>query len=95
MLTILAVLQGVFVLSMILLILIQRSTTDGMANLAGSGMKSMHTSMKVDFVKKSTMFFAAAFIINSILMANIGYHMNNSKTIDKYIQEQQENSDDE
>lgn len=88
MLSILAVLQGVFVLSMILLVLIQKTSSDGMANLASSsGSKSMHSSIRMDFVKKSTIFFVAAFMINSIVIANIGYHINNSNTIEKYIEE--------
>jgi preprotein translocase subunit SecG len=87
MLVILAVLQGVFVLCMILLVLMQKTSTDGMANLAGSSAKSMHSSVRMDFVKKSTIFFAAAFIINSLLMANIGYHQNNSTSIIEKIHE--------
>lgn len=87
MLVILAVLQGVFVLCMILLVLMQKTNTDGMANLAGSGAKSIHSSVRMDFVKKSTIFFAAAFIINSLLMANIGYHQNNSTSVIEKINE--------
>jgi protein translocase SecG subunit len=69
MLNILAVLQGVFVLSMILLILMQKPSSDGLANLAGSGGKA--SFIKFDLVKKATIFFAAAFFINSIVMANL------------------------
>ena len=87
MLTILAVLQGIFVISMVLLILVQRTTSDGMANLASSSTKSIHSSMKIDFVKKSTIFFAAAFIINSIVIANLSYRVNNSNSINYYIEE--------
>lgn len=87
MLTVLAVLQGVLVLSMVLLVLVQKTTSDGMANLASSSAKSIHSSMKVDFIKKSTMFFATAFIINSIVMANIGYHTSNSNSIEKHLDE--------
>lgn len=95
MLTILAVLQGVFVISMILLILVQRTSTDGMANLASSGTKSMHSSVQMDFVKKSTVFFAAAFIINSMVIANLSYRVNNPDSINKYIEENKNDMDDE
>jgi protein translocase SecG subunit len=90
MLIILAVLQGVFVLSMILLVFMQKTSTDGMANLAGSSAKSMHSSMRIDFVKKSTIFFAIAFILNSLIMANIGYHQNHSESIVEQIQNNHE-----
>ena len=88
MLIILAVLQGVFVLSMILLVFMQKTSTDGMANLAGSSTKSMHSSMRIDFVKKSTIFFAIA--LNSLIMANIGYHQNHSESIVEQIQNNHE-----
>lgn len=87
MLIILAVLQGVFVLSMVFLVFMQKTSTDGMANLAGSSAKSMHSSMRMDFVKKSTIFFACAFFVNSLMMANIGYHQNHSVSIVEQIQE--------
>ncbi len=86
MLIILAILQAVFVLSMVFLVFMQKTSTDGMANLAGST-KSMHSSMRMDFVKKSTIFFATAFFINSLIMANIGYHQNHSVSIAEKIQE--------
>ncbi len=95
MLTILAVLQGIFVISMVLLILVQRTTSDGMANLASSGTKSMHSSIKVDFVKKSTIVFAAAFIINSIVIANLSYRINNSNSINNYIEENKKEMDED
>ena len=95
MLTVLAVLQGIFVISMILLILVQRTTSDGMANLASSGTQSMHSSVKMDFIKKSTIFFATAFIINSIIIANLSYKINNSESINKYIEENHNEMDDE
>ena len=87
MLVILAVLQGVFVLSMIMLVLMQKTNTDGMANLAGGNTKSIHSSMKMDFVKKSTIFFATAFILNSLIMANIGYHEHHTSTIMQHIEQ--------
>jgi len=93
MLTVLAVLQGIFVISMILLILVQRTTSDGMANLASSGAESIHSSIKMDFIKKSTIFFATAFIVNSIIIANLSYKINNSGSINKYIEENQQEID--
>jgi|LauGreDrversion4_2_1035121.scaffolds.fasta_scaffold12914_7 preprotein translocase subunit SecG len=94
MLTVLAILQGILVISMVLLVLIQRTSSDGMANLASSGAKSIHGSVKMDFIKKSTIFFAVAFIINSIIIANMSYHINNSNSINKYIEENKDESDD-
>jgi protein translocase SecG subunit len=87
MLNILAVLQGVFVLCMILLILMQRSGSDSLANLAGSGGKSMHSSGKMDFTQKGTIIFAAAFFINSLVMAKMVYHDNQSQKLIDLIQE--------
>lgn len=95
MLVTLGVLQGVFVLCMILLVLMQKTSSDGMANLAGGSVKSIHASGKIDFVKRSTIFFASAFIINSLIMANIGYHENNSTSISEQIKEEEITLDDE
>jgi preprotein translocase subunit SecG len=87
MLNILAVLQGIFVLSMILLVLIQRSSSDSLANLAGSGSKSIHSSGKMDFAKKGTIFFATAFLINSLLMAKLVYQENHNKKLTDLVEE--------
>ncbi len=93
MITTLAILQGILVVSMILLILVQKTSSDGMANLASSSTKSMHGSIRMDFVKKSTIFFAVAFIINSIVIANLSYKVNNANSINKYIEENKDEDD--
>jgi protein translocase SecG subunit len=98
MLTPLVVLQGILVLSMTLLVLLQKSSADGMANLAGGATKSMHASMQMDFIKKGTIFLAVAFISNSLLIANISYHKNNLLSISDYIKTEESTgiiSDDE
>ena len=87
MLNTLAVLQGVFVLSMIFLILMQRSNSDSLANLAGSASKSMHSSGKMDLIKKFTIVCAGAFFINSLLMAKIVYQDNHSKKLIELVEE--------
>ena len=87
MLNTLAVLQGVLVLSMIFLILMQRSSSDSLANLAGSGSKSIHSSIKMDFTKKGTIILATAFLLNSLIMARIVYQENHSKKLIDLVEE--------
>jgi preprotein translocase subunit SecG len=97
MFTILIVVQGVLVMCMILLVLMQKTSTDGMANLAGSGQQSMHASGSNSFVRKGTMFFAIAFILNSLIIAKISYHENNKgqSLIESINQDQEEDEIDE
>lgn len=69
MLTVLLVLQVIITVSMIIVILIQRSASDGMAGLAGGGNSIMSGRASANLLTRITSILAAIFIINSLLMA--------------------------
>jgi preprotein translocase subunit SecG len=69
MLTVLLVLQVIVTVSMIIVILIQRSSSDGMAGLAGGGNSIMSGRASTNLLTRITSVLAAAFIINSLVMA--------------------------
>jgi preprotein translocase subunit SecG len=69
MLTVLLVLQVIVTVAMIIVILIQRSSSDGMAGLAGGGNSIMSGRASANLLTRITSVLAAAFIINSLVMA--------------------------
>ncbi len=69
MLTVLLVLQIIITLSMIIVILIQRSASDGMAGLAGGGNSLMSGRASANLLTRITSILAGIFILNSLLMA--------------------------
>ena len=71
MLTVLLVLQIIITLSMIVVILIQRSSSDGMAGLAGGGNSLMSGRASANLLTRITSILAAIFIANSLLMATM------------------------
>lgn len=71
MLTVLLVLQIIITTCLVVVILIQRNASDGMAGLASSGNSIMSGRASANFLTRTTAVFATVFIINSLLMAAI------------------------
>lgn len=71
MLTVLLVLQIIVTVSMVIVIMIQRSSSDGMAGLAGGGNSIMSGRASANLLTKITTILGAVFIINSLAMATI------------------------
>jgi len=71
MLSVLLVLQIIITIAMIIVILIQRNSSEGMAGLAGGGNSIMSGRASANFLTKITSFLAAGFILNSLVMASI------------------------
>jgi|GEM_PF-425167 len=78
MLTVLLVLQVIVTVSMIIVILIQRSSSDGTAGLAGGGNSIMSGRASANLLTRITSVLATAFIINSLVMAAMTARSNNS-----------------
>lgn len=79
MLTVLLVLQVIVTVSMVVVILIQRSSADGMAGLAGGGNSLMSGRASANLLTKTTSILAAIFIINSLTMATISARSSKSE----------------
>ena len=77
MLTVLLVLQIIVTVSMVIIILIQRSSSDGMAGLAGGGNALMSGRASANLLTKITSILGAVFIINSLAMATIAARASN------------------
>jgi preprotein translocase subunit SecG len=74
MLTILLVLQVIVAFSMVIIILIQRSSSDGLSGLGGgssSGNSLISGRASANIMTKTTAFLAAVFMANSLAMATI------------------------
>lgn len=72
MLTVLLVVQIIIAVAMGIVILIQRSASDGLTGLGGGGGNSLMSGRaSANLLTKTTAFLAAAFMINSLAMATI------------------------
>jgi preprotein translocase subunit SecG len=69
--TILLVLQIFIVIALIVAILVQKTSSDGLSGLSGGGHNFMSGKSINDAFSKMTMFLGAAFMINSLLLAKI------------------------
>ena len=76
--TILIVLQVFIIAMMVIVILLQKTSSDGLSGLAGGGSGVMSGRTAANFFTKLTAIFAAAFMINSLVLAKI----ETSKTIE-------------
>lgn len=79
MLTVLLVLQVIVTVSMIVVILIQRNNSDGMAGLAGGGNSLMSGRASANLLTRITSVLATIFIINSLAMAAISARTSKSE----------------
>jgi preprotein translocase subunit SecG len=71
MLIVLLVLQIIVTVAMIVVILIQRSASDGMAGLAGGGNSLMSGRASANLLTRITSALATIFIVNSLVMATM------------------------
>lgn len=71
MLTTLFVVQFALVTALVFSILLQRSSSDGLAGLAGGGHGVISSKSSVSFVSKATFILAFAFMVNSMVMAKL------------------------
>lgn len=71
---------------LILVIMLQRTNVDGVGTLVGNNMGLMNVVSANSFLAKTTRILAAAFILNSLLLANISSHYNKKRiTLDTSI----------
>ena len=73
----LTILQIFLVLILTLLVFMQKSSSDGVANLVSqSGNNMMSRQASTNFITKLTMVIAIAFILNSIILSKLTYNEN-------------------
>lgn len=75
MLTVLLVIQVILAVAMVTVILLQRSSSDGLAGLGGGagggGNSLMSGRASANLLTKTTSFLAVAFMANSMIMATV------------------------
>lgn len=71
--SILIVVQIFLVLSITILVFMQKSGSDGTANLAGGGNSIISSRTSTTFLSKTTMILAILFMINSLVLARLSY----------------------
>lgn len=87
--TILLVAQIVIVLALVVVILLQRNASDGLAGLGSSGGSGMLSSRgKANLLTRTTSLLATLFILNSLALAWIASHNVNQSVVEQYSPEQ-------
>lgn len=81
--TILLVVQVILALGIIGLVLIQRSENDGFGLGSGSGMGVISGRAKANLLTRATAILAAAFMINSLLLAIITANETSTSLVDR------------
>jgi preprotein translocase subunit SecG len=91
----LLIVQVVVAVLMIIMVLIQKSDGDSLGGIGGGGSGGLNSAVSskasASFLTKLTMFLAAAFMLNCLVLALISSKINNSSylEIDKAIEQQQ------
>jgi preprotein translocase subunit SecG len=81
MLNLLLVVQLIVGILLIALILLQKTAADGLSGLGGGNSGVVSSQSANSFFKKSTMFLAAVFLVNSIILANLSARDPNKELI--------------
>ncbi|NBX03448.1 MAG: preprotein translocase subunit SecG [Alphaproteobacteria bacterium] len=85
--TILLVIHTIIVVFLILMVLIQRSDSDGMSGLGGGGNQFLTGRGQANLMTRTTAFLAGAFFITSLTLAIMGSRMGSSSIIDSAVVE--------
>ena len=79
--SVLIVIQIFLVLTIIILVLMQKSGSDGTANLAGGGNSLISSRTSATFLSKATMLLAILFMVNSLLLARLSYQQGGASRV--------------
>ena len=88
--TILIVLQVFIIAMLVVVILLQKTGSDGLSGLAGGGSGVISSRAAGNFFSKLTAIFAAAFMLNSLILAKIEtrHTIASQKLLEQVINEQ-------
>lgn len=86
--TVLLVIHTIIVLFLIMMVLIQRTDSDGMGGLGGGGGNQFLTGRsQANLLTRTTAILAAAFMITSIWLAVLASHITERSIIDTTVEE--------
>jgi preprotein translocase subunit SecG len=80
--TVLLVTHTILVLFLIVMVLIQRTESDGLSGLGGGGNQFMTGRAKGDLMTRTTAILAAAFFVTSLTLAVMASRMTDSSIVD-------------
>jgi len=84
--TILLVIHTILVVFLILMVLIQRTDSDGLSGLGGGGGNQFMTGRgAANFMTRTTAILAAAFMVTSLSLAVMASHMTRTSIIDTAV----------
>ncbi len=81
--TILLVAHSIIVLFLIVLVLIQRSDSDGLGSLGGGGNQFLTGRSAANLLTRTTAILAGAFMLTSLVLAVMAGRMSETSIIDK------------
>ncbi len=80
--TVLLVAHTILVIFLIIMVLIQRSDSDGMGSLGGGGNQFMTGRSTANFMTRTTAILAAAFMITSVALATMASRIESRSIVD-------------
>ena len=87
--TVLLVIHTIIVLFLIVMVLIQRSDSDGMGGLGGGGGNQFLTGRsQANLMTRSTAILATIFMVTSLILAVMATRMTESSILDSIVTEQ-------
>ena len=89
--TILLIIQIFIIVTLCILVLIQKNSSDGLAGLSGGGHNFISAKSAAGALNKLTMFFVIAFMVNSITIAKL--HLHETKAVEQIISTAEEQLD--
>lgn len=85
--TVLLVTHTILVLFLIVMVLLQRTDSDGLSGLGGGGNQFMTGRAKGSLMTRTTAILAAAFMATSLVLAIMAGHMTQSSIVDTIASE--------
>ncbi len=85
--TVLLVAHTILVLFLIVMVLIQRTDSDGLSGLGGGGNQFMTGRAKGNLMTRATAILAALFMTTSLILAIMAGHMTKSSVVDSIVEQ--------
>jgi preprotein translocase subunit SecG len=80
-------LQIIIGVLLVIAILLQKTSADGITSLSGSNMNVVGAGSASNFISKATVFLVIVFMSNALLLANLSAHKDSS--VSKKLQEEE------
>lgn len=85
--TVLLVAHTILVLFLIMMVLIQRTDSDGLSGLSGGGNQFMTGRAKGNLMTRVTAILAGLFMVSSLVLAIMASHMTGGSIVDQVVEQ--------